>query len=193
PYRWLEDDNSEATDAWVEEQNKVTFDYLKQIPYHNKIKDRLEEIWNYPKYSSPFKVAGKYYFKKNDGLQNQSVLYTQNDLYGEPEVLLDPNTFCEDGTISLSGTYFSNDGKYMGYSKCMSGSDWNEFFIMDLNTRENLDDHLEWIKFLRELCKFQYLQLVTKHIKDMMSFTLLLKREKLIVCLARQVLESQHC
>ena len=147
PYRWLEDENSAETAAWIDGQNKVTFGYLEQIPYRNKIMDRLEEIWNYPKYSSPFKVVGKYYFKKNDGLQNQDILYIQSDLESEAEVLLDPNKFSEDGTVALSGTYFSNDGKYMGYSRCISGSDWQEFFIMDLNNHNNLDDHLEWIKF----------------------------------------------
>jgi len=147
PYRWLEDDNSTETAAWVNEQNKLTFGYLGQIPYRDKIKNRLEQIWNYPKYSSPFKVAGKYYFYKNNGLQNQYVLYTQNDLNSEPEILLDPNTLSEDGTIALKGAYFSNDGKYMGYSLSEGGSDWQEFYIMDLDTRENLTDYLQWIKF----------------------------------------------
>ena len=147
PYRWLEDDNSSKTAEWVETQNGVTFGYLEQIPYRNKIKDRLEEIWNYPKYKSPVKIAGNYYFYKNDGLQNQHVLYTQNEIEAEPEVLIDPNLFSEDGTISMSGTYFSNDGKYLGYSISKGGSDWQEFLIMDLNTRENLNDNLEWIKF----------------------------------------------
>jgi len=146
PYRWLEDDNSTETAAWVEEQNKETFSYLEQIPYRNKIKDRLEKIWNYPKYTSPFKVAGHYYFYKNDGLQNQYVLYTQKNLDSKPEILLDPNLLSEDGTVALSGTYFSNDGKYMGYSISKGGSDWQEFFIMNLKTRETLNDHLEWIK-----------------------------------------------
>ena len=147
PYRWLEDDNSEETAAWVEAQNAVTFGYLEQIPYRNKIKNRLEEIWNYPKYSSPFKIAGKYYYYKNDGLQNQYVLYTQEDLDSEHEVILDPNIFSEDGTVSLSGAYFSMDGKYMGYSISTGGSDWREFYVMDLKTHEKLDDHLQWIKF----------------------------------------------
>ena len=147
PYRWLEDDNSAETAAWVEAQNKVTFSYLEQIPYRNKIKERLKDIWNYPKYSSPFKAAGKYYYYKNDGLQNQYVLYTQTEIDSEPEVLIDPNTFSEDGTIALSGTYFSNDGKYLGYAISSGGSDWDEFFVMDLNTREELSDHLKWIKF----------------------------------------------
>jgi len=151
PYRWLEDDNSEETAAWVEAQNAVTFGYLEQIPYRNKIKNRLEEVWNYPKYGSPFKIANNYYYYKNDGLQNQYVLYTQEDLDSEPEVLLDPNTFSEDGTVALSGAYFSQDGKYMGYSISTGGSDWREFYVMDLNTREKLDDHLQWIKF-SEMC-----------------------------------------
>ncbi len=147
PYRWLEDDNSAETAAWVEAQNEVTFGYLEQIPYRHKIKNRLEEIWNYPKYSSPFKIAGKYYYYKNDGLQNQYVLYTQESIDGEPEALIDPNTFSDDGTVAMSGAYFSNTGDYLGYSISTAGSDWREFHVMDLKSREKLDDHLEWIKF----------------------------------------------
>ena len=147
PYRWLEDDNSAETAAWVKEQNKLTFGYLEQIPFRDKIKSRLEQIWNYPKYTSFFKVAGRYYFYKNNGLQNQYVLYTQKHLNDEPEILLDPNTLSEDGTIALKGAYFSNDGKYMGYSLSDGGSDWQKFYIMDLYTRENLADRLKWIKF----------------------------------------------
>lgn len=147
PYRWLEDDNSEETKAWVNRQNKVTFSYLEQIPYRDKIRKRLEEVWDYPKYSVPFKEGGKYYFYKNDGLQNQSVFYVQDDLESEPEIMIDPNIFSEDGTIALSGIYFSRDAEYMGYAKSTSGSDWKEFFIKELETRQDLSDHLKWIKF----------------------------------------------
>lgn len=147
PYRWLEDDNSEETATWVKAQNEVTFNYLEQIPYRNKIKDRLTEVWDYPKYSVPFKKGENYYFYKNDGLQNQYVLYVQDDLESVAEVLIDPNTFSEDGTVALSGIYFPKDARYMGYSKSTSGSDWRDFYIMDLETRDDLEDHLKWIKF----------------------------------------------
>lgn len=147
PYRWLEDDNSQETAEWVVAQNEVTFNYLKSIPMREKIKSRLQEIWDYPKYGSPFLKSGKYYFYKNDGLQNQYVLYVQETLDSEPKVVIDPNTFSEDGTVALSGVYFSKDGKYMGYSKSSGGSDWREFFVRNLDTGEDLDDHLVWIKF----------------------------------------------
>ncbi len=147
PYRWLEDDNSEETAAWVKAQNELTLSYLEQIPFRNEIKNRLEEIWNYPKYSAPFKEGSRYYFYKNNGLQNQYVLYVQESLEDDPEVILNPNTFSEDGTVALSGTDFSQDGRYMGYSVSQAGSDWREFYIIDMKTREKLDDHIEWVKF----------------------------------------------
>ena len=146
PYRWLEDDNSEETAAWVKAQNALTTRYLEQIPFRGEIKNRLEELWNYPKYSAPFKKGSLYYFYKNDGLQNQYVLYVQEALDAEPEVLLDPNTFSADGTVALSGTYFSQDGRYMGYSLSRAGSDWREFYVMDMKTRKKLNDHIEWVK-----------------------------------------------
>jgi len=147
PYRWLEDDNSEETAAWVKAQNEVTFDYLENIPFREKIKERLTEIWDYEKVSAPFIVADKYYYYKNDGLQNQSVLFSADELGGDETIIIDPNTFSEDGTVALSGTYFRKDGRYMGYSKSVSGSDWREFFIRDLTTKKDLKDHLTWIKF----------------------------------------------
>lgn len=147
PYRWLEDDNSTETAEWVKAQNEVTFGYLDQIPFRAEIKDRLTEIWNYPKYSSLFKKGDRYYFFKNDGLQNQSVLYVQDDLESTAKVLIDPNTFSSDGTVALSGVYFSKEAKYMGYSKSSGGSDWRDFFVMDLSSGEDLSDHLKWIKF----------------------------------------------
>ncbi len=116
PYRWLEDDNSNETVAWVKAQNKVTFNYLNQIPFRKDIKSRLEKLWNYEKYSSPFKEGGKYYFFKNDGLQNQSVLYVSDDIKSEGKVALDPNTFSVDGTASLGAMSFSKSGKYLAYS-----------------------------------------------------------------------------
>lgn len=147
PYRWLEDDNAPETKAWIEAQNKVTQDHLAQIPFRAKVKDRLTELFNYEKYGQPFK-AGKYYmFFKNDGLQEQSVLYIQNSLDGEPRVFLDPNKLSTDGTTSLAGVYISNDGKYFGYALSKGGSDWNEFFVKEVETGKDLSDHLKWIKF----------------------------------------------
>ncbi len=147
PYRWLEDDNSEETKSWVNEQNKVTFDYLDKIPFRNKIKERFTEILNYPKYGAPFKAGEKYYFFKNDGLQNQSVLYVKNNLDADEEVFLDPNKFSEDGTKSLTTLSFSDNGKYLVYGVSSGGSDWNEFFVMNADSKELLSDHLKWIKF----------------------------------------------
>jgi prolyl oligopeptidase len=146
PYRWLENDTSVATSAWVEEQNRVTKDYLSQIPFRNKLKDRLTVLYNYPKYSSPFKKNGQYYYYKNNGLQNQSVLYHQATLSSEPEMLLDPNTLSTDGTVALSNIAFSKDGKYLGYAIARSGSDWNEIFVLDVATHKLLSDHIKWSK-----------------------------------------------
>lgn len=146
PYRWLENDTSKATAGWVKEQNKVTGDYLNQIPFKNDLKKRLTSLMNYPKYGSPFKKNGKYYFFKNNGLQNQSVLYCQKDLNSEPVVVLDPNTFSTDGTVALSSVEFSKDGKYLGYCIARSGSDWNEIFVIDMQTGKLLNDHIMWSK-----------------------------------------------
>lgn len=147
PYRWLEDDNSEETKKWVEEQNKVTFDYLSKIPYREKIKTRFEQIFNYPKYSAPFKGGNNYYFFKNDGLQNQSVLYIQKGITAESEVFLDPNKLSEDGTVSLSTFAVSKNGKYFAYGTASGGSDWNEFHVMEVDGKKKLVDNLKWIKF----------------------------------------------
>jgi len=146
PYRWLENDTSKATSAWVKAQNKVTGDYLAQIPFRNALKKRLTELINYPKYGSPFKQNGHYFFYKNNGLQNQSVLYQQKSLNAEPEVLLDPNTLSADGTVALTHIAFSKDGKYLGYCIAKSGSDWNEIFVLDLKTKHLLPDHIVWSK-----------------------------------------------
>ncbi len=146
PYRWLENDTSKETAAWVKAENKVTYDYLAKIPFRNDLKKRLTELANYPKYSTPFKKNGIYYFYKNNGLQNQSVLYSQKSLTAEPEVLLDPNTFSKDGTVALSNIGFSKDGKYLGYSIARSGSDWNEIFVLDIQTKQLLSDHIMWSK-----------------------------------------------
>ena len=147
PYRWLEDDNSGQTKAWVQEENKITFDYLSKIPYRDKIKKRIEEMWNYPKYGAPFQKNEYYYFQKNDGLQNQSVWYQQKGLAGKPEVFIDPNKLSDDGTVSLGGVNLSLKGKYAGYTIQKSGSDWQECYVMEVATKKLLSDKLNWLKF----------------------------------------------
>ncbi|MCC3585538.1 prolyl oligopeptidase family serine peptidase [Microcoleus sp. PH2017_30_WIL_O_A] len=147
PYRWLEDPDSEETQAWVEAQNAVTFGYLSQIPAREKIKQRLTKLWDYEKYGIPFKQGDRYFYYKNDGLQNQSVLYTLTSLDGEPKVLIDPNTLSEDGTVALGGIALSEDGQLMAYGLSISGSDWQEWKVRDVETGEDLSDHLKWLKF----------------------------------------------
>ena len=147
PYRWLENDTSAETAEWVKAQTEVTQDYLSHIPFRSAIKDRLTQIVNYERYSTPSKKHGRYIYSKNDGLQNQSVIYMQQTLDGEPTVLLDPNKLSDDGTVSLGGISFSNDGKYMAYTIQRSGSDWVEIYVKDMNTLELLPDHIEWAKF----------------------------------------------
>jgi len=147
PYRWLEDDNSEQTKAWVVAQNKVTFDYLKAIPFRQQLIDRFTKIYNYEKYSVPFKKGDKYFFYKNNGLQNQSVFYIQDKLDGEAKVLLDPNTLSTDGTVALSVAEISKDVKYLAYAISRAGSDWNEIYVIDIASGKTLDDHIEWAKF----------------------------------------------
>jgi prolyl oligopeptidase len=147
PYRWLEDLDSERTRAWIEAQNQLTFDYLQRIPARQRLLERLTQLWNYEKYSQPFKEGGRYFYFKNDGLQNQSVLYTQESLEAEARVLLDPNTLSEDGTVALSGIAISRDGRYLAYGLSRSGSDWQEWKVRDIETGEDLPDHLRWIKF----------------------------------------------
>lgn len=146
PYRWLEDDRSEETAEWVKAQNKVTDAYLVQIPYRKVLEDRLEEVYNYPKYSSPSRKGEWFYFYKNSGLQNQSVLFRQKGLDGEPELVLDPNALSSDGTTRLTQFRISKDGKYAAYALSEGGSDWQTGYVMDLNTKETLSDKIEWIK-----------------------------------------------
>lgn len=146
PYRWLEDDKSDETKEWVTQQNKVTFNYLDQIPYRANWMKRLEEINNYPKYSSPSKKNEYFYFSKNDGLQNQSVLYRQKGLKGQPELVIDPNKFSAGGTTSLAAFSLSKDGHYAVVGKSIGGSDWRTFFVMDMTTLKYLPDSLAWIK-----------------------------------------------
>ena len=146
PYRWLEDDRSEETKAWVEAENKVTFDYLSKIPFREGFRKRLEEIWNYEKLGTPF-IRGDYtYYYRNDGLQNQSVLY-RKDKEGKEEVFLDPNTFSEDGTTSLGGVSFSKDGSLVAYSISEGGSDWRKVIIIDAVSKKQLEDTLVDVKF----------------------------------------------
>ncbi|MFN6517546.1 MAG: prolyl oligopeptidase family serine peptidase [Nostoc sp. CreGUA01] len=147
PYRWLENPDSPETRAWIESQNQVTFGYLSEIPAREKIKQRLTQLWDYEKYSIPFKEGEQYFYFKNDGLQNQSVLYTLKSLDAEPRVLLDPNKLSEDGTVALSGLSISEDGKLLAYGISTSGSDWQEWKVRDVETGEDLQDRLQWIKF----------------------------------------------
>ncbi|MEQ8998180.1 MAG: prolyl oligopeptidase family serine peptidase [Coleofasciculus sp. B1-GNL1-01] len=147
PYRWLEDPDSDETKAWVEAQNKVTFGYLEDIPQRESLKQRITKLWNYEKYGIPYKEGNRYFYFKNDGLQNQSVLYTLTSLDGEPRVLIDPNTLSEDGTIALSGIAISDDGNRMAYGLSTSGSDWQEWKVRDVETGDDLSDHLKWVKF----------------------------------------------
>ncbi|QSJ15113.1 S9 family peptidase [Nostoc sp. UHCC 0702] len=147
PYRWLEDPDSEETKAWISAENQITFDYLSEIPAREKIKQRLTKLWDYEKYGIPFQEGDRYFFFKNDGLQNQSVLYTLKSLDAEPQVLLDPNQLSPDGTVALSGLSISEDGKLLAYGLSNSGSDWQEWKVRDIQTGEDLQDHLKWIKF----------------------------------------------
>lgn len=149
PYRWLENDvrvDAEVK-AWVEAQNKVTFDYLAKLPERENIKKRLTELWNYEKVGPPHKVAGKYYFTRNDGLQNQNVYYVMNTLDGKPEVVLDPNKMSKDGTVALAGLTHSEDGKYLAYGIADAGSDWSTWKVMRLSDKKTLDDEIKWMKY----------------------------------------------
>ena len=147
PYRWLEDDRSEETENWVKAQNKVTFNYLENIPYRNKLKDRLTQLWDYEKLSAPFTEGDYIYFYKNDGLQNQSVIYRKKGEDGEAEVFLDPNKFSEDGTTSLGGLSFSEDGKTAAYAISEGGSDWRKVIVMNAENNEILGDTIKDVKF----------------------------------------------
>lgn len=147
PYRWLEDDNSEATAAWVAAENAVTQDYLSQIPFRDAIRERLTQLWNYPKEGIPAKHGDAWYYFYNDGLQNQSVLYRTTAPGAEGEVFLDPNTLSDDGTVALSGVNFSKDGRYCAYAASASGSDWVTIRVMNSADRTLTDDRIEWVKF----------------------------------------------
>jgi len=147
PYRWLEDPDSPESRSWIEAENRLTNAYLADIPARGRIRDRLTKLWNYPKFGAPFRKAGRYFFFKNDGLQNQSVLYKQASLSANPETLLDPNLLSEDGTVALSSLAVSDDGRLLAYGTAASGSDWEEFRVRDVATGQDRPDHLKWIKF----------------------------------------------
>lgn len=147
PYRWLENPQTEEVRHWIAAQNEVTFGYLQGLAFRDRLIQRLTQLWNYERYSIPFKQGNRYFYFKNDGLQNQSVLYTLPTLDAEPTVLLDPNTLSEDGTIALSGMSISEDGKYLAYGLSTGGSDWVEWYVRDIDTQGDLADHLRWVKF----------------------------------------------
>jgi len=147
PYRWLEEPDSPETRAWVEAENALTMPYLASLPSRDRIEKRLTELWDYPKYGAPFERGGRYFFTKNDGLQNQSVLYVQESLDGEPRVLLDPNTLSDDGTVALGGMSISRDGRLLAWATNVSGSDWRTWYVRDIDTGKDLDDKVEWSKF----------------------------------------------
>lgn len=147
PYRWLEDESDTAVRSWINAQNNVTFDYLSHIPYRNMVKERLTELNDYPKMSAPYR-SGKYYFyDKNDGLQNQSVIYYRNGMQGEEKIFLDPNSLSKDGTVTAFIAGFSTDRKYAVISQSAAGSDWNTMYVRDLETNTQLEDKIEWTKF----------------------------------------------
>lgn len=148
PYRWLEDADSPETKAWVEAQNKVTFGFLESIPERARLRERLTQLWNYEKFGVPFREGDRYFFTRNDGLQNQSVLYvgrTPDD--PQARVLLDPNTLSSDGTVALTGYAVSDDGQLLAYGLATAGSDWNEWRVRNVETGEDLPDRLQWVKF----------------------------------------------
>ena len=147
PYRWMEDLDSSDTHAWIEAENKLTFGQLAQIPGRDRIREKLSAIWNYEKFSPPEKFGNHYFYTRNDGLQNQSVLYVTESLQTEPRVLLDPNTLSNDGTIALKSFSISDDGKFVAYGLSSGGSDWEEWHVLDVDTAKNTGDVLKWVKF----------------------------------------------
>ena len=146
-YRWLENDTSAETTAWVDAQIKTTQDYFEKIPFRDQLKKRITELANYPKYGSPLKLGEYYIYAKNDGLQNQYVYYIQKGLNGKEEVFLDPNTLSKDGTVSIELAGYSKDHKYIAYILQRAGSDWQEIYVMEVATKKQLSDKLEWVKF----------------------------------------------
>jgi prolyl oligopeptidase len=146
PYRWLEDDRSAETGEWVKAENAVTFGFLEKIPYRKDLQKRCEQVFNYAKYSSPFRNGKTYFFYKNDGLQNQSILYRQEGINGTPELVIDPNKLSTDGTMRMTQFVVSKNGKYAAYATSKGGSDWQDIYIMDLKTKQNLAEKVEWVK-----------------------------------------------
>ncbi|MCU0336525.1 MAG: S9 family peptidase, partial [Sediminibacterium sp.] len=148
PYRWLEDDTSAATEAWVKEQNELTFGYLKSIPFREEIVKRYSELFNYTRYTAPYRLSGnQYLYTKNDGLQNQAVYYIQDGLEGKSEVFLDPNQLSKDGTVTAGLAGLSKDKKYMAIAINRAGSDWQEMEVMEVATKKKMTDQLKWLKF----------------------------------------------
>ncbi|HNV80365.1 MAG TPA: prolyl oligopeptidase family serine peptidase [Tenuifilaceae bacterium] len=147
PYRWFEDDKAEGLSEWIKAQNEITFNYLSKIPYRETLRERLSELWNYSSISTPYIKAGKVFFFKRDGLQNQSVFYMQNSLHDEPKVLIDPNTFSEDGTVAISQISISGKADYAAYAIADGGSDWMKIMVRDIKTGKDLADEIRWVKF----------------------------------------------
>ncbi|MAT55056.1 MAG: S9 family peptidase [Saprospirales bacterium] len=147
PYRWLEVDTAAAVEEWVKAENEVTFGYLEKIPFREDVRERYEELFNYPKFSAPFQVGEYYFFSKNDGLQNQSVIYRQKGLDGKPEVFIDPNAISPDGTTSINIIGVSDDNKYVAVSRQDAGSDWQQIHVYEVESMNKLPDELKWVKF----------------------------------------------
>lgn len=147
PYRWLEDIESPQVKKWIQDQNKITFDFLSKIPEREKIKQRMTQLWNYERFGVPFKKGGRYFYSRNDGLQNQNVIYTVEKLDGQPRVLIDPNLFSKDGRVALSGLSITEDGKFAAYGIATAGSDWQEWRVRNVDSGEDLPDKIEWVKF----------------------------------------------
>ena len=147
PYRWLEDDNAPEVKAWVEAQNAVTAAYLDRLPARDALRRRLTELWNYERFGVPARRGGRYFYSRNDGLQNQSVLFVAEALDAEPRVLIDPNTLAADGTVSLTGTAITEDARLIAFGVARSGSDWQEWRVRNVDTGEDLPDVIRWVKF----------------------------------------------
>ena len=162
PYRWLEELDSAETKAWVEAENRVTFGYLEGIKGRAAIKERLTALWNYERYGVPHKEGDRYFFTRNDGLQNQAVLYAVPSLDKAPVVLLDPNTLSKDGTVALAGTAVSDDGKYLAYGVAEAGSDWNTWKVRSVDTATDLPDVLRWVKFSGRRPRVQFCEDVVR-------------------------------
>jgi len=147
PYRWLEDPDSPETRAWIEAENRVTFGYLEKLPARGRLRERLTELWDFERYAPPIQRGGQVFFTKNDGLQNQAVLYVADSLEGTPRVLLDPNGLSKDGTVALSGWTVSEDGKRLAYGTSAAGSDWQTWRVREVSTAQDLKDEVKWVKF----------------------------------------------